>query len=422
MKEELLHFIWKYKLFYTLKLETVSRQTIEVISIGTHNLNAGPDFLNAKIRVGEQLWARNVEIHVKSSDWYVHGHENDQNYDAVILHVVWENDVDVFDSSNNRLPTLELKQLVTKELFKSYRSLFTKSNVFINCERLVGDVDKFIIGNWQERLYLERLERKSKEINSILKKSENDWEQVLFQLLAKNFGLKLNSESFFKMATDLDYNIIRKESQSLERLESLLFGQLGMLKKESEIPYYQNLKREYNYQMKKYKLSNSIVEVHYFRLRPSNFPTMRIAQLAGLLFEKRQLFTDVMRIDSVKEFYNYFKIQTSQFWDIHYTFETISSKRIKKITNSFVDLLLINTIIPLKFVYLKQIGKFDLDQFLQLIKEIKPEKNSIVEKFGQLSFPVSNAFETQAILELKNNYCAPQKCLECAIGHNLLRS
>ena len=422
MKEELLHFIWKYKLFYTQTLKTQSNQSIDIISVGTHNFNSGPDFLNAKIRIDDQLWAGNVEIHVKASDWYVHGHENDSNYDALILHVVWENDVAVFDTSNNRLPTLVLKEFVSKDLLQSYQRLFAKSKKFINCEKLVNDLDAFVLSNWIERMYLERLGRKAETIRELLNTTENNWEAVLFQMLAKNFGLKVNGAAFFKMATDIDFSIVRKESQSLTRLESLLFGQLGMLNANVDSSYFRTLKKEYEYQTKKYKLSKSLNTIEYFRLRPTNFPTIRIAQLTNLIFEKKQLFTDLMAMDLVEKFYAYFNTGTSPFWETHYTFETESKKSRKKLSKPFIDLLLINTIIPLKFVYLKQQGKFELEPFLKLIKALKPEKNGIIEKYKDLSFPTTNAFETQALLELKNNYCTPQKCLQCAIGNKLLRN
>ncbi|OIQ38574.1 MAG: hypothetical protein BM563_05950 [Bacteroidetes bacterium MedPE-SWsnd-G1] len=422
MKEELLHFIWKHKLFYTSSMKTVSGKPISVVSVGTHNLHTGPDFLNARIRIDDQLWAGNIEIHVNASDWYVHGHENDSNYDALILHVVWNNDVAVFDKANNVLPTIELNKIVSKELLNNYQKLFSKSKSFINCEKSLDLLDDFTINNWLERLYIERIERKALEVNKLLNKSEFNWEQVLFQLLAKNFGLKVNAEPFFKMADALDFAIVRKESQSLTRLESLFFGQLGLLNEIVENDYYLNLKKEYEYQVKKYKLGLPITKVQYFRLRPTNFPTIRAAQLANLFFEKKQLFADVMKLNSLSDFYTYFKVATSKYWETHYTFETDSKKSNKNLTKSFVDLLLINTIIPLRFVYFKHVGKFEPVPFLRLIQEVKPEKNSIINNFKILSFPTSSAFETQALLELKNNYCAPQKCLQCAIGLKLLRN
>ncbi len=423
MKEELLHYIWMYKLFYKTALYTSDNIEIQLISVGSLNTNAGPDFFNAKIKIAEQLWAGNVEIHLKSSDWYVHNHEEDSNYNNVILHVVWEDDVAVFNSDNSKIPTLELQQFVSKELLNNYQKLFSKPQKWINCENDISSVDGFIVNNWLERLYIERLESKAIIIEALLIDAKYNWEQVLFQLLAKNFGLKVNAEAFFDMAVSIDYSIFKKELQSQIRLESLLFGQLGMLKSDSQEPYFINLKKEYDYQVKKYKL-NTVEKssVQYFRLRPLNFPTIRISQLATLLNKQPKLFSKLMELKTPQEFYDVFEIATSEFWETHYTFDKASKKRTKKLTKSFVDLLLINTIIPLKFVYLKYQDKLEVSQLLKLMKQLKPEKNSVINKYSALKLPVSNALETQALLELKNNYCTAQKCLKCAIGNELLKN
>ena len=423
MKEDLLHYLWKHKLFFSDELKTSEGEEILVSTSGTHNHNAGPDFFNAKIKIGTQLWAGNVEIHIKSSDWYVHNHENDSNYDNVILHVVWEHDVDVHNSENNAIPTLELKEFVSKELLQKYQKLFSKTQKWINCEQDIATVDNFIVSNWLERLYFERLERKSVLITELLEKTNFDWEAVLFQLLSRNFGLKVNADSFFEMATSIDFSIVRKEWSSQQNLESLFFGQLGMFNKKIDNQYFKELEKEYNYQSKKYKLDAvSRNSVQYFRLRPMNFPTIRISQLAGLYHKHQNVFSKLMSLKTVPEIYDLFEISTSEFWETHYTFEKISPKRTKKLTKSFVDLLLINTIIPLKFVYLKHIGKLDESVVLNLIQQLKPEKNSIIDKFDSLKIKSNNAFESQALLQLKNEYCAKQKCLQCAIGNSLLKS
>lgn len=423
MKEDLLHYLWKHALFYKDKLETSKGEEIIVVSSGTHNHNSGPDFFNSQVRIGAQLWAGNVEIHIKSSDWYVHNHEKDSNYDNVILHVVWEHDIEIYNSENNAIPTLELKQYVSKDLLNEYQKLFSKSKKWINCEKDIASVNKFVVDNWLERLYFERLEQKSKLINALLEKEKFDWEAVLFQLLAHNFGLKVNAESFFEMAISLKFSIVRKERVTQRNLESLFFGSLGMLVKDIDNQYYNELKSEYSYQKKKYKLDEVVTSsVQYFRLRPTNFPTIRISQLASLYNSQQNLFSKLMSVESTSEIYSLFDVKTSEFWETHYTFEKESKKRVKKLTKSFVDLLLINTIIPLKFVYLKHLGKLDESVILNLIQQLKPEKNNIINTFDLLKIKSNNAFESQALLQLKNNYCTPQKCLQCAIGNNLLKS
>ncbi len=422
MKEDFLHYLWKHKLFFTSNLKTTSGELISITSVGSHNQNSGPDFFNAQLKIGEQLWAGNVEIHLKSSDWYIHNHETDSNYDNVLLHVVWEHDIEIHNNSNSTIPTLELKNFVSNELINNYQKLFSKPQKWINCESDIQSVEKFVVENWLERLYFERLERKSIFITQLLEKTNYDWEAVLFQLLAKNFGLKVNGDSFFEMAKNLQFSIVRKESTSQQNLESLFFGELGMLNETKENAYYTFLKNEYNYQLKKYKLSQKDKStIQYFRLRPINFPTIRVSQLAGLYSLHQNLFSKCMENMRLIQFYELFEVKTSEFWETHYTFEKESPKRVKKLAKSFIDLLLINTIIPLKFVYLKHIGKLESESILNLIKELKPEKNNIIDKFNLLKIKSKSAFETQALLELKNEKCAQQKCLKCAIGNSLLK-
>lgn len=423
MKEELLHYIWKYRLFYNSELKTTTRETIQIISVGSHNLNSGSDFFNAKIRIGNQLWAGNVEIHIKSSDWYAHRHENDSNYDNVILHVVWEHDTEVFNSENTEIPTLELKALVSKDLLESYHQLFSKPKKWINCENDISKVDSFIVNNWLERLFFERIEQKSQEVVEILNATKYSWEEVIFRLLTKNFGLRINSTAFFEMANALNLTTIRKVSQNQLGLEALFFGQLGMLSIQSEEPYFNQLKSEYAYLCRKFKLSEQVIlKAEYFRLRPSNFPTIRISQLASLIHFRPNFFTKLMSFKKMDQFYDFFKIGTSKFWETHYTFDKESKKSSKKLSKSFIDLLVINTILPVKFMYLKHLGKSDYSEILGLIKELKPEKNGIIDRFKVINIPVNNAFDSQALLELKNNYCTKQKCLQCAIGNDLIRN
>lgn len=422
MKEDLLHYLWKHKLFFTSQSLTTQGELISVTSVGLHNQNSGPDFFNAQLHIGDQLWAGNVEIHLNSSDWYAHNHEKDSNYDNVILHVVWNHDVEVHNSENSAIPTLELKNFVSKELLVNYQKLFSKPQKWINCENDIHSVDNFTLKNWYERLYFERLEGKSILILQLLEKTNYDWETVLFQLLARNFGLKVNADAFFGMAQSLDFSIVRKEAKSQSNLESLFLGELTMLDKSTNNQYCNDLKREYEYQRKKYKLAENYQSVEYFRLRPMNFPTIRISQLASLYHLHQNLFSKLMEINATSEFYELFSVTTSEFWETHYTFEKTSPKRVKKLTNSFIDLLLINTIIPLKFIYQKHLGKLDESKIIELIAALKPESNSIISKYDSLTIKSKNAFETQALLELKNKYCTPQKCLQCAIGNYVLKN
>ncbi|CAM1351583.1 DUF2851 family protein [Tenacibaculum ascidiaceicola] len=422
MKEEFLHFLWQYKLFNSTNLISVKREVVEVIDSGSYNTNSGPDFLNAKLKIDEQLWVGNVEIHIKSSDWYAHHHEKDVNYDAVILHVVWEHDSDVFMKNNHPIPTVELQSFVQKEVLANYKKLFLKEQRWIPCEKQIAETSSFILNNWLERLYFERLENKSVVIKELLQKSNNNFEAVLFQLLAKNFGLKVNREAFLQLAQSFDFSVLRKVRFNEEQLSALLFGQAGFLEQELEEAYYLQLQKEYAYIRHKYRLEP--VAKHrfqFFRMRPNNFPTIRIAQLIALYNKYQNLFSRLIDVNKVESFYDLFTGEVNDFWKTHYTFETASKKTDKRLSKSFIDLLIINTIIPLKFVYEQARGEVDQEGLLQLIKELKPENNSIISKFLELKIKVNNAFESQALLELKNNYCAKKCCLQCAIGSKLLK-
>ncbi|ARV06265.1 hypothetical protein BTO04_05930 [Polaribacter sp. SA4-10] len=421
MKEEFLHYVWKYKLFSQKSLEIHSKEKIIVVKSGIYNTNSGPDFLNSQLKIESQLWAGNVEIHVKSSDWYLHQHEKDANYDAVILHVVWEHDTAVFMKNNKPIPTLVLKDLVDDNLLKNYQKLVLKQPDWIPCETQINTVESFTFNNWLERLYFERLANKSNSINQLLVASNNDFEAVLFQLIAKNFGLKVNAEAFLRLAKSIDFSIIRKERFNELVFSALLFGQAGFLEGNIQDEYHSQLKKEYEYLQHKYNLHPiANRQFMFFRMRPSNFPTIRIAQLVSLFHQQENLFSKVIKIENLEGFYTLFSVGVNEFWKTHYTFESISKKSAKNLTKSFIDLLIINTIIPLKFLYQKSRGEVDEERIIKLIKQIKPEKNSIISKFSDLKINSTSAFETQSLLELRNNYCASKRCLKCAIGVKIL--
>ena len=423
MNEEFLHYVWKYQLFSIHDLKTTNKEDLTILKVGSHNHNSGPDFFNSQIKIENQLWVGNIEIHVKSSDWYVHHHEIDQNYDAVILHVVWEDDATIFMKDNKPLPVLVLKNFVFNSALNNYQNLFSAKQRWIPCETEISFVDDFTLDNWKERLFFERLERKSDAMNRLLLNSKNDFEVVLFQLLAKNFGLKVNGDAFFNLARSFDFSIVRKVRFDELQLSALLFGQAGFLEEIIEDEYHQRLKIEYKYLQHKYSLQPIVNnQFSFFRMRPSNFPTIRISQFVSLFHHHQNLFSKIMEIDSLKDFYKLFDVTINPFWKTHYTFDKTSKLSTKKITKSFVDLLLINTIIPLKFLYQKNKGEINETDFLNILQEVKSEKNSIVSKFDEIGVKAKNSYETQSLIELKNNFCENKLCLQCAIGVKLLSS
>ena len=307
MQEDFLHYIWKHKAFDTSQLKTSKNEVVEILQLGQHNLNAGPDFFNAQLIIDGQLWAGNVEIHIKASDWYVHHHETDKAYDNVILHVVWEDDSEIFRKDNTAIPTLELRRFIDLDLLNNYQKLI-KSNTWINCDNSFSEVDDFLLSNWLERLYIERLERKSEAIFDLLKTSNNDWEAVLFKMLTKNFGLKVNGESFFSLSNSFEFAIVRKLQSEVPDLEALFYGQADLLSEDDvQDIYYQDLQKRYQFLKQKFKLNNQgVLPLHFFRLRPPNFPTIRLSQLANLYHSHSNLFSEVISVKSIEDLYTLF--------------------------------------------------------------------------------------------------------------------
>ena len=422
MKEDFLHYLWKFKKFDTLNLKTAQEEQITIIKTGDYLELAGPDFFNAQITIGNQKWAGNVEIHLKSSDWYVHGHEKDAAYENVILHVVWEHDTEIFSRDNNEIPVLILKDYVASEILSNYNSLvMPKSWIF--CEKDIGKIDDFIIKNWQERLFFDRLERKSKFIYDLLEETNQDWEGVLFVLLAKNFGLNTNGNSFLQIAKSIPFSIVRKESFEIENLEALLLGTSGLLDDDKEDIYFTDLKLRYYYLLNKYQLEKRHIDsVQFFKHRPDNFPTIRLSQLANLYHKHQNLFSKITVLKSVKSVYELLNVSASVYWSNHYQFDKESLKKPKSLSKSFMDLIIINTIIPIQFAYSNIRGESIAEELIAFMNEVTPEKNAIIDKFKSFGVSAKNAFETQTLLELKNEYCNQKACLKCVLGVELLKN
>jgi hypothetical protein len=280
-----------------------------------------------------------------------------------------------------------------------------------------------VLLNWQERLFFERLERKSNPILDLAESTMQDWDAILFCQLAKNFGLNTNGDSLYDMANSIPFSIIRKEGNNLFNLESLLFGIAGLLEIKKEDHYYKKLKTNFDYLVQKYQLqSNSFTPLQFFKHRPDNFPTIRVSQLANLYYCQQQLFSKIIKADNVAEIYKIFDKSVSEYWETHYQFDKISPKKKKALSKSFIDLLIINTIIPLQFAYAKSQCKEVSEKLITLLNQVQPEANAIIDKFSSFGLKAKNAFETQALLQLKNEYCNKSRCLECAIGMELLKS
>ncbi len=421
MKEDFLHHVWQFKKFATQGLTTVQGEPVTIVNGGQYLQLAGPDFFNAQVVIGGQKWAGNVEIHIKSSDWYLHSHERDTNYDNVILHVVWEHDIEVMRRDNSEIPVLELKHHVDPALLVSYNAL-ASSKTWIFCERDLETMDSFVVNNWKERLFFERLERKALPILQLAAATNADWEAVLFCFLAKNFGLNTNGEVFYEVAKSLPFSIVRKESFDAENIEALLFGRAGMLDGDHEDVYAKDLQGRYAYMVHKHRLESVHVNsVEYFRHRPDNFPTIRLSQLGQLYHTSQNLFSKIIEASTLADLYSIFNVQAGSYWQTHYRFDKESPKKRKPLSHSFIDLLIINTVIPFKFAYGRSMGKENGEELVVLMQQIDAEKNAIIDKFKSFKMETQSAYDSQSLLQLKNEYCNHKRCLQCALGLELLK-
>lgn len=420
MKEEFLHYIWKYELYRSNSLKNQNQEKVEILNQGTHNSDSGPDFFNAKIKINKTVWAGNIEIHVNSSDWYLHNHHKDKAYDNVIMQVVYNHDKEIIRTNGQLIPTFELR--FDKDLLNNYEALINNES-WIPCQNDIGKVDSFTIQNWLEKLAIERLEDKAEAINKFLEQTNNSWETAFYYQLARNFGFNLNSDPFELLAKSLPLGYLAKHKDNLFQIEVLLLGQAGFLNNESGDEYYESLKKEYRYLQKKFKIEP--IEKHlwkFLRSRPGNFPTVRIAQFAKLIYSSTSLFSKILEASTINDLYALFIVKPSDYWLNHYILNKESIKKLKPIGKSAVDIILINTVIPFLFIYGKAKGLPDLqERAISLLGNLKPEKNAIIIKWGELGLKAASAFETQALIQLKNKYCNSKNCLNCQAGNYIIR-
>ncbi|WP_206082018.1 DUF2851 family protein [Maribellus sediminis] len=423
MPEEFLHYIWENRLFHSADLKTDSGEKLVIIDQGKRNIDAGPDFFNAKVKIGETIWAGNIEIHQKASDWQKHGHQKDKAYDNVILHVVEVLDTGVSRTDGNPIPTLQIEY--PEKLAANYQHLLN-AQTWIPCEDQFHKIDPVLLQLGFNRLMIDRLESKTGEILSKLEQNNNDWNETFYQVLARYLGFKVNALPFELLAKSLPISILAKHKNNQFQLEALMFGNSGLLNIQLlGDDYYIRLREEYSFLYKKYKLKP--IEGHlwkFLRLRPVNFPTVRIAQLAAIVHGSEALFSKILEVDNLKTLLGLFKVKASDYWDTHYNFNKSSKRKVtKEVGNTSAQLLIINVVIPFLFVYGERQNKTALkNRALDFLEQLPAEKNSIIEKWSGLGIHARSAFESQALLQLKNNYCETKKCLNCQIGAKLLTS
>lgn len=427
MTERLLQFIWQFQYFNKSELTTTAGETVQIIFPGQYNTNQGPDFSDAKIKINKTTWAGSVELHIKTSDWNKHNHQGDKNYTNVILHVVWEDDggrnsVPANSTEQSSvIPVVELKGRVSKILLQRYEELMN-SSAFIPCEKSIHTVRDIVWKSWKDRLLAERLMRKSKTVETYLQQNNYHWEETFWWMLARNFGMKVNADAFEAIAKSVSINILAKHKSQIHQLEALLFGQAGLLDDKFTEDYPKLLQREYKFLKEKYKLKPIHQPVHFLRMRPGNFPTIRLAQLAALIAESAHLFSKIKEAKTVKEISQWFDVTANDYWHYHYRFDETSSFKKKKLGAVMIDNIIINTVAPVLFAYgsYHDENKYK-EKALKWLEATAPESNSITKGFQQLGVENKNAFDSQGLIELKTQYCDRKMCLDCGVGNYILK-
>jgi hypothetical protein len=422
MNEDFLYYLWKYHL--PGKTLTGSRnEEITIHHPGQQNYDSGPDFFNGKIKIDDTLWAGNIEIHTKSSDWYRHGHQEDPNYDNIILHVVYEDDRPVFRKNGEPVPTLVLKDKFDKHLFERYQG-FLLSKQWIPCGESISNVGHFEIMSWLHRLAIERLERKAGEIEQMLHENKSDFREIFYRKLLRSYGFKTNAEAFEQLAFSLPFTILTKHKDNLLQIEALLFGQAGMLRQEFDDDYPRQLQSEYRFLAQKYQLKPMQPEAwRFMRMHPPNFPTIRLAQFARLFHRSTALLQKILEAERLSDVISLLQTETSDYWKTHFRFDKPATARPKKMGKASLHLILINTIIPFVFVYGKETNQRQLrEKSLEWLVALPSEKNHITRNFSLLGIKPENALQSQALIRLKTVYCQNKQCLRCGVGHHLLKS
>ncbi|MCB8964775.1 MAG: DUF2851 family protein [Bacteroidales bacterium] len=420
MTEQLLHLVWKYNPHRFNGLHTSNNELIEVIDAGMHNTNAGPDFFNAKIKIDGTTWVGNVEMHLKASDWYAHNHQTDKNYNNVILHVVVSNDRQAVTESGIAIPTLTIPYPahIEKELED-----ITNSGSWIPCANQFSTINSLTVKSVIERMMVERLEQKTKSIAQAVHECQNGWEEAFYQAVARCFGLKVNALPAELMAKQTPLKVLAKHKNNLFQIEAILFGQAGLLERDEPSDEYKlSLQIEYSYLQKKFGLKPIDGSLWKFmRLRPAAFPTIRIAQLSKLIHTSSALFSKVVESATPHEIAHWLETSTSDYWETHYTFGNTSPVQIKQLGRQTIETIILNAVIPFVFAYGEHQHNTTLkEKSLNYLESLPPENNSVITKFRQIGADPTSAFDTQALLHLKANYCNERKCIFCPIGTSIV--
>lgn len=421
--EDFFHYLWKFSLLNKQDYKTVSGESIEIISVGLHNMNAGPDFENAQIKIAETLWAGNVEIHIRSSDWNRHQHQFDPAYENVILHVVYIHDQPIYRTDGTEIPVFEVKDLIPKEIALNYSNLMAEM-AWIPCEKYTSNLDTFILKNCLSRVLIERLEEKSMQVNELLKEFKGSWNDAFYIMLARNFGFKTNALPFEMLARSLPQQLIAKYKDRPNQLEALVFGQAGFLNEMFAETYPNMIMQEYRFLKKKHGLRSIDKYLwKYMRLRPRNFPSLRLAQFAALLMNSNHLFSKIKDEDNIKKLTKLFKeIPINIYWNTHYRFGAKCRHSSSHLGDEAINNILINTIAVFLFAFgLFHNEKEQINKSVNILEKIIAEDNGIIKRFIKMNWIPENAAQSQALIQLKKTYCDQKKCLSCGIGIKILQ-
>ncbi len=418
--EQLLHYVWKHKIFPLKELKTTTGQQVEVIDTGLANTDAGPGFFNAKLKLDGVLWIGNIEIHERSSDWFKHGHHADAGYNSVILHIASEIDTEISRSNGERIPQI---QLICPEAVRTNYKELLETDSYPPCYRIIPSLPPFTAHSWMTALQMERFEQKATLLNERLKRCQGNWEDAFFITLARNFGFGLNGDAFETWAHQLPFRAVDKHRNDLFQIEAIFFGQAGILEDSDGDGYYLRLKKEYTYLQHKFGLIPMDASLwRFLRLRPANFPHIRIAQLACLYHRAYGLLSRIMETETLQGVRDILKGGTSEYWLTHYTFGGSSPSRPKTLSNTSLDLLIINTVVTFLYAYgLHKGNRVLCARAGSFLEELKAENNYITRMWEQCGMKASNAADSQALIQLKKEYCDKKKCLYCRIGYEYLK-
>ncbi len=422
MKEAFLHYLWRTRRIDLENLRTTDGHPLEILQFGQYNTGSGPDFSEGRIRLGDTVWAGHIEMHLKASDWHHHRHQHDPAYDNVVLHVVWEDDEPVLSARGLPLPTLLLSGRVDGQLVARYTELAAAENA-IPCQSRLGEVPDLVLLGWMERMTLQRLERKTNELHELLAAKRGDWDGAFFHQLARCLGLPLNAATMDQLLDRLPLGLLQRYRSDQIALEALLLGTAGLLDGEYLDEYPRQLQREFAHLAHKHGIEALPREMWNFRgLRPASFPSMRLVQLAAVVRAEPRVFSPYLEIEGAKGLLEHLQHEPHDYWRTHYLPDRPSPPRRKVIGKASAHAVLINAVVPFVFLYGRLQGRAKLEErALELLASLPSERNHLIEQWRTVGLVAENAAESQGLLTLRREYCTPRRCLECAIGHSLLK-